>query len=104
LPNDSQHKNWQSGQYLLIRSSYLTRDQIAACPNLRAIGKQGVGTDIMLAAQCSHNALATIYLFSRCADRCVDQLQLPNGIETCQPLTEKTSLPAPSHGQFIILT
>lgn len=46
LPTDSECQNWrQNAKYLLVRGSYVTSDDIAASPNLLAIGKQGVGID-----------------------------------------------------------
>lgn len=48
------HKNWRSdARYLLVRGSYVTASDIAACPNLRVIGKQGVGIDKIDAAACA---------------------------------------------------
>ncbi|CAH0031722.1 unnamed protein product [Clonostachys rhizophaga] len=53
-PDDKEHVHWrQNAQYLLIRSSYLTADDIAACPNLKAVGKQGVGIDKIDADACA---------------------------------------------------
>ena len=47
LPNDPRHKHWrEKAEYLLIRGSYLTAEDIASCPNLKALGKQGVGMNI----------------------------------------------------------
>jgi phosphoglycerate dehydrogenase-like enzyme len=47
LPSDPRHKQWrENAEYLLIRGSYLTAEDVASCPNLKAVGKQGVGTDI----------------------------------------------------------
>lgn len=44
LPNDPRHKNWrEKAEYLLIRNSFLTAEDVASCPNLKALGKQGVG-------------------------------------------------------------
>jgi hypothetical protein len=44
LPSDKRHNGWRSkAEYLLIRGSYLTADDVALCPKLKAIGKQGVG-------------------------------------------------------------
>ncbi|KAI1843176.1 hypothetical protein JX265_009915 [Neoarthrinium moseri] len=49
-----EHAEWkQKAQYLLIRSSRLTAEDIAACPNLVAIGKQGVGIDKIDADACA---------------------------------------------------
>lgn len=53
LPHTSECENWQQAEYLLVRGSRLTADDIASCSNLRAIGKQGVGTDKIDAAACS---------------------------------------------------
>ncbi|PLB53672.1 putative D-3-phosphoglycerate dehydrogenase [Aspergillus steynii IBT 23096] len=45
-PHDEEFKNWrQNARALLVRGSYVTADDIASCPNLVAIGKQGVGID-----------------------------------------------------------
>ncbi|KAH7362563.1 D-isomer specific 2-hydroxyacid dehydrogenase [Plectosphaerella cucumerina] len=47
------HKNWRQGEYLLVRSSRLTAEDIKSCPNLRAIGKQGVGIEKIDAEACA---------------------------------------------------
>jgi phosphoglycerate dehydrogenase-like enzyme len=52
LPDDPEHKNWKSAEYLLVRSSRLTAEDVASCPNLRAVGKQGVGTDKIDSEAC----------------------------------------------------
>jgi phosphoglycerate dehydrogenase-like enzyme len=44
LPSDERHAEWrEKAEYLLIRGSYLTAEDVAASPKLKAIGKQGVG-------------------------------------------------------------
>jgi hypothetical protein len=44
LPNDPRHSQWrEKAEYLLIRGSYLTAEDVDSCPNLKALGKQGVG-------------------------------------------------------------
>lgn len=57
LPGDATHKNWHDAQYLLIRSSRLTADDISRCPNLLAIGKQGVGTDKIDITACAKHGI-----------------------------------------------
>ena len=52
LPDNPEDKNWRNAEYLLTRSSPLMADGIADCPWLRAIGKQGVGTDKIDMAVC----------------------------------------------------
>lgn len=47
-----QHSNWRQAEYLLVRGSWVTAEDIAQCPNLRAIGKQGVGIDKIDQAAC----------------------------------------------------
>ncbi|EON68816.1 hypothetical protein W97_08074 [Coniosporium apollinis CBS 100218] len=54
LPDTPEHAQWrQKAKYLLIRSSYLTAEDIEQCPNLLAISKQGVGIDKIDAATCA---------------------------------------------------
>lgn len=54
LPGQPGHDEWRAkAQYLLIRSSYLTADDVDNCPNLLAIGKQGVGIDKIDATACN---------------------------------------------------
>lgn len=53
LPGTPEHQNWREAQYLLIRSSWFTAEDVASCPNLRAIGKQGVGIDKIDADACA---------------------------------------------------
>lgn len=58
LPGDKEHSNWrQNAQYLLIRGSYLTAEDVAACPNLKAVGKQGVGIDKIDAQACASRGI-----------------------------------------------
>ncbi|EUC32880.1 hypothetical protein COCCADRAFT_97509 [Bipolaris zeicola 26-R-13] len=53
LPDDSRHAEWrEKAEYLLIRSSYLTADDVKSAPRLKALGKQGVGIDKIDAAAC----------------------------------------------------
>ena len=43
-PSDPKHSGWrENAEYLLIRSSYLNKEDVASCPKLKAVGKQGVG-------------------------------------------------------------
>lgn len=45
-PHDEAFQHWRANaRALLIRSSYLTAEDIASCPNLVAIGKHGVGIE-----------------------------------------------------------
>lgn len=54
LPGDKGHSSWREhAEYLLIRSSYLTAEDVAASPKLKAIGKQGVGIDKIDAKACA---------------------------------------------------
>jgi phosphoglycerate dehydrogenase-like enzyme len=53
-PLDAAHALWRdNAKYLLVRGSYVTADDIARAPHLRAIGKQGVGIDKIDGAACS---------------------------------------------------
>lgn len=53
-PSDPAHASWRDhARYLLVRGSYVTADDIASAPQLRAIGKQGVGTDKIDTAACT---------------------------------------------------
>lgn len=48
-----ENANWrQNARYILVRSSYVTAEDIKASPNLIAIGKQGVGIDKIDAEAC----------------------------------------------------
>ncbi|KAI9158631.1 D-3-phosphoglycerate dehydrogenase [Paramyrothecium foliicola] len=58
LPGDPGHSNWrQEAEYLLIRSSYLTADDVAQSPKLKAIGKQGVGIDKIDSKACEERGI-----------------------------------------------
>lgn len=58
LPGTPEHANWrQNAEYLLIRGSYLTAEDVAASPNLKAIGKQGVGIDKIDADACAQRGI-----------------------------------------------
>ena len=44
LPSDPKHANWrENAEYLVIRGSYLRKEDVEACKKLKAVGKQGVG-------------------------------------------------------------
>lgn len=44
LLSDPKHSGWrENAEYLLIRGSYLTKEDVDSCPKLKAVGKQGVG-------------------------------------------------------------
>src|SRR4051794_7109580 len=46
LPSDPKHSEWrEKAEYLVIRGSCLTADDVKEYKNLKAIGKQGVGID-----------------------------------------------------------
>lgn len=46
LPTDPEVKNWrENAEYLLVRGSYVTADDVKAARKLKAMGKQGVGID-----------------------------------------------------------
>lgn len=48
------HKEWrEKAEFLLVRSSSLSAADIASCPNLRAVGKQGSGVDKIDAKACA---------------------------------------------------
>ncbi|SPN99126.1 related to SER3 - 3-phosphoglycerate dehydrogenase [Cephalotrichum gorgonifer] len=52
-PDHPENSNWrQNARYLLMRSSYITAEDINAAPNLLAIAKQGVGIDRIDAEAC----------------------------------------------------
>ena len=54
FPDAPEHANWrQKARYLLIRGARLAAEDVASCPNLLAIGKQGVGIDKIDAAACA---------------------------------------------------
>ncbi|OAL44826.1 hypothetical protein IQ07DRAFT_663093 [Pyrenochaeta sp. DS3sAY3a] len=58
LPSHPQHSEWrEKAEYLLIRGSYLTAEDVAASPNLKAIGKQGVGIDKIDQAACRERGI-----------------------------------------------
>ncbi|GAB1208135.1 hypothetical protein APSETT445_006876 [Aspergillus pseudonomiae] len=57
-PQDEEFKNWrQNARALLVRSSYVTADDIASCPNLIAIGKHGVGIDKINQDACAQRGI-----------------------------------------------
>lgn len=58
LPTDPEVANWrQNAEYLLVRSSYVTAEDIAASLKLKAIGKQGVGIDKIDAKACDERGI-----------------------------------------------
>lgn len=52
LPSDPEHANWRTAEYLLMRSSPLRAEDVTKCSKLKAIGKQGVGTDKIDSEAC----------------------------------------------------
>lgn len=58
LPEDDAFREWrQRASAILIRGSYLTAEDIASCPNLVAIGKQGVGIDKIDQEACAKRGI-----------------------------------------------
>jgi phosphoglycerate dehydrogenase-like enzyme len=58
LPGQPGHENWRhEAKYLLVRSSYLTAEDVAQCPKLKAVGKQGVGIDKIDAKACEKRGI-----------------------------------------------
>jgi phosphoglycerate dehydrogenase-like enzyme len=54
LPTDPEIQNWQSNaEYLLVKGSYITAEQIQKATKLRAMGKQGVGLEKIDLEACS---------------------------------------------------
>lgn len=60
LNTDPEFSNWHDGEYLLIRTSWLHACDIAKCPNLKAIGKHGVGTDKIDSEACQKRGIAVL--------------------------------------------
>lgn len=53
-----EHAQWrEKAQYLLMRSSRLTAEDVANSPNLKAIGKQGVGIDKIDGEACREKGI-----------------------------------------------
>lgn len=67
------HDRWREAEYLMIRSSHLTAADIASCPNLKAIGKQGVGIEKIDSAACSQRGIK-IFNTPGANSRCVAEL------------------------------
>lgn len=56
--NDKEFRNWhQNATALLVRSSYVTEDDIKNCTNLVAIGKHGVGIDKIHQESCAKRGI-----------------------------------------------
>ncbi|KAL3458099.1 D-3-phosphoglycerate dehydrogenase [Aspergillus heterothallicus] len=51
------HEKWREAEYLMIRTSHLTAADIASCPNLKAIGKQGVGIEKIDTKACDERGI-----------------------------------------------
>lgn len=61
LPSDPQHGSWrQNARYLLVRGSFVTAEDIASAPRLKAIGKQGVGIEKIDAAACQARGIKVL--------------------------------------------
>lgn len=60
-PSYPQHASWrENARYLLVRGSYITAEDIASAPHLKAIGRQGVGTDKIDAAVCQARGIKVL--------------------------------------------
>lgn len=57
-PHDKEFRNWhENATALLVRSSYVTEDDVKKCPNLIAIGKHGVGIDKIHQESCAKRGI-----------------------------------------------
>ncbi|ETN39806.1 uncharacterized protein HMPREF1541_06032 [Cyphellophora europaea CBS 101466] len=60
-PTSPSHATWRDqARYLLVRGSHVTASDIAASPHLKAIGKQGVGTDKIDASACATRGIKVL--------------------------------------------
>ena len=58
LNTDPKFSSWRlKAKYILLRGSYLRASDIEACPNLRAIGKHGVGIDKIDQSACEKRGI-----------------------------------------------
>lgn len=58
LPSDPEIQNWkENAELLVVRSSYITAEQIGAAKRLKAIGKQGVGLDKIDLTACGRHGV-----------------------------------------------
>ncbi|OLN87138.1 D-3-phosphoglycerate dehydrogenase 2 [Colletotrichum chlorophyti] len=58
FPGQPEHINWkENARFLLVKSSRLSAEDIAACPNLLAIGKHGVGINKIDVDACSAHGI-----------------------------------------------
>ncbi|VUC29831.1 unnamed protein product [Clonostachys rosea] len=58
FPGEPEHANWrQNAQYILVKGSWVTADDIDVSPNLRAIGKQGVSIDKIDSSACARRGI-----------------------------------------------
>lgn len=56
--DNSENSSWrQNARYILVRSSFVTAEDINAAPNLLAIGKQGVGIEKIDAEACRERGI-----------------------------------------------
>ncbi|KAL4874439.1 D-isomer specific 2-hydroxyacid dehydrogenase [Aspergillus karnatakaensis] len=61
LPTDPEVKNWrENATAILVRELIISADDIAQAKNLRAIGKQGVGIDIIDQDACAKRNIAIL--------------------------------------------
>lgn len=61
FPADKGHAEWRTrAQYLLVRSSKVTAEDIHGNPNLLAIGKQGVGIEKIDSAACKERGIPVL--------------------------------------------
>lgn len=61
LPTDPEIQNWQTNaEYLLVKSSALSAQQIRDATRLKAIGKQGVGVDRIDAVACAEAGISVL--------------------------------------------
>ncbi|KAF2161132.1 hypothetical protein M409DRAFT_28462 [Zasmidium cellare ATCC 36951] len=58
VPGDPEHANWrQNAKYVLVGGTKFSRQDIASCPNLQAIGKRGTGIDKIDTVACKERGI-----------------------------------------------
>ncbi|KAK4504884.1 hypothetical protein PRZ48_002847 [Zasmidium cellare] len=61
LPGDHEHANWrQNAKYVLVGGTAFSRQDLASCPNLQAIGKRGTGIDKIDAVACKERGIKVL--------------------------------------------